>query len=282
MRTLLQQTYPRNWYASFARIPAALFSADVRVRNVVHLGWRCGAGADPMTTRLHRWFEEYRPHLMQSLTYVTYRPASWNGRIPKLGLQPLVDGFERLLGQGASVKQAMDRHPNAHALAFKKSAYNWLSFGREEAPCYDADGAAIAQTKYGSTYYQSTKLADAALLVLNGKLQFAYWVAIGDDFDVTQWMFDELPVNLAAVAQGFGRDLRAAANGLWRAMKVNVSFKLNAGKRVGNFNLSHMRDVTDVIDLTTLGIIGERKLWEDIELLHTQTVRTLVGDEPEE
>jgi hypothetical protein len=107
-------------------------------------------------------------------------------------------------------------------------------------------------------------------------------VAVGDDFHVTQWMFDELPVDFAAVAKGFGPDLHRAANGLWDAMQANVSFKLNAGKRVGNFNLSRMRDITDAIDLMTLGIIGERELWEDIELLHAQTVRTLVDDEPEE
>lgn len=282
LRALLEETYPSNWYSSFARIPAALFSADVRVRNVIHIGLRAGGRAEPKTTRLHRWFEEYRPHLMQSLSYVSFCPDVWNSRIPKLGSQPLVDGFERLLATNARVKQALDRHPNAHVLAFKKSAYNWLSFGREEAPCFDANGNAIAQTEYGSTYYHTEKLADAALLILNGKLQFAYWVATGDDFHVAQWMFDELPVDLAAVARGFGPDLHAIANDLWHAMQANVSFKLNAGKRVGNFNLSRMRDVTDVIDRAMLAIIGERDLWEDIELLHTQTVRTVTEDEAEE
>ncbi len=231
---------------------------------------------------MHRWSEEYRPYLLSSLSYVSYRPEQWKGRVPKLGSQVLVDGFERLLAAGNSIGEALVRQPGPGSLAFKKSAYNWLSFAREEAPCFDARGRKIAQTEYGSAYFRNNALCDAALLALNGKVQFAFWAAIGDDFHVTVWMFDELPLNLDRVVSHFGGALAQAAETLWRAMQDNVSYKLNAGKRVGNFNLSRLRELTDMTDIAILEACGIESLWQEFELLHAQTVRTVNADEDAE
>src|SRR5205085_2710289 len=38
LRSLLYKSYSSNWFSSFARIPAALFSSEVRVRNTIHIG----------------------------------------------------------------------------------------------------------------------------------------------------------------------------------------------------------------------------------------------------
>src|SRR5262249_8350635 len=37
-RELLFSTYSSNWFASFGRIPSALFAFDIRVRNTIHIG----------------------------------------------------------------------------------------------------------------------------------------------------------------------------------------------------------------------------------------------------
>ena len=274
-RSLLLQAYGGNWFSSYARIPAALFAADVRVRNVIHIGSKTEARElRAFTTRLHRWFEEYRPYLMATLSYVSYNPAPWKERIPKLGSAALIQGFERWLGQGCSVAAVLEPQPGPHALAFKKSAYNWLSFGRDEAPCFDADDTKISQSECGTSYFRHNDFANAALLILNGKIQYAYWVALGDDFHVAQWMFDELPIDLDALAQRWRPRLTPAADALWKAMQANISYKLNAGKRVGNFNLSRLRNLTDISDVAILKMLGRSDLWQDIELLYTQTVRT--------
>jgi len=42
LRVLLLEQFGSNWFSSFARIPAALFSAEVRVRNTIHVGCRRG------------------------------------------------------------------------------------------------------------------------------------------------------------------------------------------------------------------------------------------------
>mgnify|MGYP000856258534 CR=1 FL=1 len=280
LRQLLLREYAGNWFSSFARIPAALFAADVRVRNFIHLGSNSTASrSPPKTTRLHRWFEEYRPHLMETVSYAQYSPERWRGRVPKIGSQPLLDAFEQLFAQGAAnVNGAVRDDPGPYMLHFKKSAYNWLSFGREHAACFDEFGESISQSEYGTVFFRTQQDADSALLLLNGKLQFAFWTAIGDDFHVTQWMFGELPVDVCQLAQAIGTDVKVQADELWHAMQQETSFKLNAGKRVGNFNLARLRALTDKSDVAIARALGIEPIWQEIELLYVQTVRTVMDD----
>lgn len=44
LRDLIYRAYGRSWYSHFGRIPSALFSADIRVRNTIHIGTRWGGG----------------------------------------------------------------------------------------------------------------------------------------------------------------------------------------------------------------------------------------------
>jgi hypothetical protein len=53
-----------------------------------------------------------------------------------------------------------------------------------------------------------------------------------------------------------------------------IQFKLNAGRKVGNYNLAKCRDVTDLSDNVFCEALGFWGAWEDIELYCAQTVRT--------
>lgn len=275
LRQMLYRCYQGNWFSHFARIPAALFAADVRVRNTIHIG-RVGGDADrPLTSRLHRWFEVARPHLFASLSYSSFTPANWKGRIPKLNTQRLIDAFEKRLGPSApTVESSLSRRATAHALNFKKTAYNWLSFTHEEAPCFVVSGKRVPQTKYGAIYFQSDEAREIAFLLLNGKIEFSFWVAIGDDFDVTKWMFADLPIALAQLQATDRKQLLGIVPELKAAVEEAVQYKLNAGKRVGNYNLAKCRPITDKSDALLARAFGFDHVWDDIELLYVQTVKT--------
>jgi len=275
LRQMLYRRYQGNWFSHFARIPAALFAADVRVRNTIHIGRVGGAAQKPLTSRLHRWFEVARPHLFASLSYASFTPANWKGRIPKLNTQGLIDAFEKRLGPSApTVESSLSRRATAHALNFKKTAYNWLSFTHEEAPCFAGNGKRIPQTKYGAIYFQSDEAREIAFLLLNGKIEFSFWVAIGDDFDVTKWMFADLPIALAQLQATDRKQLLGIVPELKAAVEEAVQYKLNAGKRVGNYNLAKCRPVTDRSDALLARAFGFDHVWDDIELLYVQTVKT--------
>ncbi|WP_347245971.1 DNA methyltransferase [Thermogutta sp.] len=273
LRKLLYSAYRTNWFSSYGRIPAALFAHDVRVRNTIHLGAKRGDGHQ-YTTRLHRWFESERDHLLSLLSYVRFDPECWSGRIPKLNTQTLVDAFERASRRGGRLEFAISPSPTKHKLYFKKTAYNWLTFCRSLPPCYDERGRAIPHTKFGEVYFREADLAAVALCLLNGKIMLAFWFAIGDDFHVTKWMFADLPIDLTQLPNAEKAQLVRYADRLEQAMREATSFKVNAGRLVGNYNLARCRYITDESDLIFSKVFGFEEAWADIELLYVQCVRT--------
>ena len=148
-------------------------------------------------------------------------------------------------------------------------------------PCYKGKER-VEHTKFGEIYFPDLATCELALLLSNGKLMMIYWFAIGDDFDVTRWNFAEFPADLSALSEKQCKSLLARVPELEHAMEVAVQFKLNAGRRVGNFNLAKCRSVTDQSDLIFADALGLAKVWEDIELYYAQTMKTHFSDDDEE
>ena len=101
-----------------------------------------------------------------------------------------------------------------------------------------------------------------------------FWFAIGDDFDVTRWNFTDFPFDLKCLPTKQADRLLKIFPRLEAAMSKAIQFKLNAGKKVGNYNLAKCREITDVSDEVFCEVLGFRDVWEDIELYYIQTVRT--------
>lgn len=283
LRQFLRAEYGTNWFSSYGRIPAALFNADVRVRNTIHIGHRSREARGQFTTRIHRWFEEARPQLLASLEYAPFAWQSWRGLIPKLNSARMTQAFETLFAQ-TKVTVAAGFAPSAtkHILHFKKTAYNWLNFCRELPPCFDARNKAIPHTKFGAVSFPTSDTRDIALALLNGKLVLAFWFAIGDDFDLTKWMFADFPFDFTKLSPATRAKLVRLAEELDEAMNKAVSFKLNAGKRVGNFNLARCRHVTDRSDRIFAEALGITDAWEEFELLYRAVVKTDFTDSDDE
>lgn len=142
-------------------------------------------------------------------------------------------------------------------------------------PCFDENAQLIAHTKFGEVGFLDAEQATLAMLLLNGKIMLAYWFAIGDDFDVTRWNFAELPVDFGRLDAATRAELCALLPRLELAMIEATQFKLNAGKRVGNFNLARCRAITDVSDRIFARALGIEDAWEDIELYYAQNVKTM-------
>lgn len=284
LRQTLCSDLSANWFSSFGRIPSALFSFDVRVRNTIHLGRKGQRPAERASTnwasRLHRWFEIERSNLFPLLSYSGFEPKLWKGRIPKLGDATLVQLFEHMAQRPLpTVTSDLSIMDTPHRLHFKKTAYNWLTFSSRLPPCFGPGGEEIEHTKFGDISFPNADTLHGARLLLNGKIMFAYWIAVGDDFDVTKWMFADMPIRPAWIVEGLGTKVERLSNELQAAMIAAVSFKLNAGKRVGNYNLARCRDLTDKTDRLILEILGVEHAAESLDLLYAQVVRTSFADE---
>jgi hypothetical protein len=286
-RELLFTTYNNNWFASFGRIPSALFAFDIRVRNTIHLGhkWRAEVRDYPdaraprlaqcYTTRLHRWFEAARPHLFALLEYSCFRAKCWQGRVPKVGNEQVAHALEDLLQRTTlRLGDSLAHRPTPHVLYFKKTAYNWLTFCRRLPPCFDAAGHVSEQTQFDTLYFHQGWQRDAALLLLNGKWAFVFWSIVGDDFHVARWTIADFPIDLQHLPVQARRQLVRLARRLECAMHQARSFKLNAGQRFGTYNLARCRHITDQGDRVLAKVMGLEKAWPEVELMHAQIVKT--------
>ena len=159
-------------------------------------------------------------------------------------------------------------------MCFKKIAYNWLSAFEELPPCYDASGALVEPSEIESLCFPDEESRRIAFAFMNGKIAFAYWCIIGDDFHVKRWMLGDFPHDLSGIdAESRGRLLELAIQ-LENCMKNNVVFKLNAGKRVGSYNLAACRSITDQSDAILAESLGIADVLGDIDLLYGQIVKT--------
>ena len=276
LRTLLLEQYGSNWFSSFARIPAALFSADVRVRNTIHMGCRRGQ-EQAYTTSTHRWFEEARPHLVESIQYAEFTPSVWDGLVPKLSHENLLHALESAKRKFHSLERYRSTRPSEQRLYFRKSAYNWVSFSLEPAPCFDANGERIAASDSGELSFYDTTTRDQAHTLLNGKIGLLWWAIVGDDFHVTLSNIATIPFpieKLNALSDNRSEDLRAA---LEDEMQANLVFKLNAGKRIGNYNLAKCRYTSDKSDIVWKDALCLGDVWGDVDLAYVQLVKTDFG-----
>ena len=284
LRAYLYEQCRQIWFSSFGRIPSALFSFDTRVRNTIYLAKR-SLEASPyrLTTRLHRWFYSERPFLFDNLYYCPYSPSLFGGLVPKLGNARLMQGFETLLSSGDyRLGSDLSASSKGFPLHFKQTAYNWLTFCVEQPPATGTDCAALSQTGYGTSRFVEENDRDLSLLLANGILMYMWWVAIGDDFHLTRKGFASAPFGPKQLAKQQRARLARTVPRLVNAMSENVVFKLNAGKNIGNYNLTRCRHITDEVDKTWLEALALSDLWEEIELEHTLVVRTsYVEDEDE-
>ena len=273
LRTLLLKKFRLNWFSSFSKRPAALFSSNVQVRNTIYLGCRRGNNR-AYTTSTYRWYSKARQTLFEKIQYAEFNPSLWDGLIPKLSHQQLLCSLELAKKSYSSLDKFHATEHSQACLYYTKTAYNWVSFSLKPAPCFDLDWKPIPPTGTGKVCFVDSLIRDLAHVFLNGKIGILWWSIVGSDFTVTLSNFKKIPFPAERV--GFfieekGESLRVT---LEDEMKSNRICNVNAGKRIGNYNLAKCRNVSDQSDLIWKDALGLQDVWDEVELAYVQLVKT--------
>lgn len=184
--------------------------------------------------------------------------------------------YQRLVtaGRGTDIRHDTDER---WKLYYKTNGYNWISFTPDEAPCFDSNGIRIPHTKNSVVYFPSKLDRDLSFLMLNGKIAFCFWAAIGDDFDVTGDVLRCLPGAWDIGSAERLDQLMEMVADLRSACSRAIQYKRNAGRNVGTFNLSKCRHVTDLSDQVICAHFGDSLVWDEIELFYAQIVKAKGG-----
>lgn len=250
IRKRIVSTSTDSWFSFFGRIPAGLFSGDVRVRNCIFLlDKSSGISKKSFTTRIHRWFSDSRSTLIEKLTY---SPFSFSDIIPMYSSITISTFWENAKSRQLSFYL---RKSSQYPIYFKGSAYNWISVSKDIPPCYEVDGSIATQGNSKSLYLSDKDTQSLALLLLNGKLFFSKYLIFGDELNVTKEIFESMlfPFDLLTTTDKV--QLLNLARQVIDSLDSTLQFKLNAGKNVGTYNTSklwHLTDQSDVIFLKYL------------------------------
>ena len=280
LRQMLYERYQGNWFSHFAKRPSMLFSG-VQVRNAIHIGHVGGGTEKSFTTKLHRWHSEARSHLFNQLCYSEFRVNSWTC-IPKAQGDALLRLFESKNASSQRLHSVFSRRPTNFPIYFKKIGYNWISFGEFIPPAYDPKGRLIAQNEFGVAYVNSNSERQLALLLLNGRIAFTFWILVGDDFHLTKGNFAELPFDFSKISKVAKNELARLAVELSVQMKESIVFMNMHGKRLGNFNATLCRSITAQSDRIFANEFGLTPIWDEFDLLHSQIVRSAAEGEDED
>lgn len=255
LRSHLESRFASLWVSAFSRNPAALFSAGLGVRStiVVAGGWSAEK-ASLQVTKTHRWVDDFRASLFETLTYVDARAVHPHAGWIRCGDEELADLFARLAPRGR-LSQVMSRAGSGR-VGFKSIVLYWISVFNEDPPAYDLELAPTPQT--GSSWLKITNPQDAkvVLAVLASKLAFVWWWSTSDDFHATNDGLTSTPVDFGAVPQETRAELADLADELVQDFPNHVQFTKYAGKWMGNYVHSEMRDITDKIDRLLAEALG--------------------------
>jgi hypothetical protein len=245
LREQLNKRFGNLWISTFSRNPAALFSAGLGVRSTIIVG-AAGPGA-LHTTKTHRWYDDYRPALFETLRYVEITGPCKAKGWPRPTSDSLMALFNTLLSTPGSVASAIRPRGKA-TVGHKMTNLYWLSVFLTDPPSYEPDGTPAPQTQIGRLPFENKREALLALAVMSSKLAFVWWYATGDDFHTTGDGLKSTPINPLALSETTQEKLLVAARALVKDLPNHPQFTMYARKWMGNYMLSEMRDITDDID----------------------------------
>jgi Eco57I restriction-modification methylase len=243
VRQTIRQKSSGLWLSFYARIPAGLFSGDVRVRNCIYLIDRNTKGSKKaFSTRIHRWFSESRPYLLEKLEYAELFD---HDIFPMYGSNILSSFFSNK--QGASL-QLFSTYSSPNSLYYKQSAYNWIAVSPKPAPCYSTNGRNIQQSQVKPFFFSDKSVKSLLLLLFNGKLFFSYWLTFGDEFHLTKDNLLSFRLPIKNISSDDIKILEELYSEFIAKLNTTLQFKLNAGKKVGTYNTSKLWYITDQSD----------------------------------
>ncbi len=230
------------WCSFYARIPSGLFSVDsgdgARVRNCIYI--TVNGGGQLYTTRLHRWFTEFRKVLFET---VKYTPFEKGDVFPMFNSEKQATVL--LSTKGKKVEELYD--DDTIELCFRGSGYNWLTVTRSPAPCYDEKDKRIPVTNRKSIHVPK-RFYKALILLFDGKIALSRWLTYGDEFNITLKPFNESRISFDQLTKSDMATIEKLYSEFEKRLPDTLQFKLNCGKRIGTYNISKLWDITDRSD----------------------------------
>ena len=266
LRAALPMLLEMRWVSSFAKRPDLLFAGSADVRNSILIAKRRQAAPNLLVTRCNRWRTETRDRLFHQLEYAV--PHDSMLRATTSRQWPFLDGavesaLSRLLRDNRPLSDSITSQQSNARLGFKTVAQYFLSVFVDEPPTVDPVTGRPAKTKSKRSaflHFADVERRDLALAMLAGRWAYLWWMTYGDEFDVTRGTLAAFPGDIERLAARASSDsnpapgdmefesLLSLSRSLQIEMPKHLAWQVNAGVKVGRYNMAKLRHLTDRAD----------------------------------
>lgn len=280
LREVLEARFGRLWVSNFSRNPAALFSAGLGVRSTIIVAHRGSGDKQLYVTKTHRWYDAFRPALFETLAYTALHP---NVRSKFGWLRVTSDRYLEIVRRADAAPGALGSlirgKSGSASVGFKQVPLYWLSVYLKAPPAYERDGRPAEQTGGSRVLVEDDAAALLLVAVAASKFAFVWWYSIGDDFHLTNTVLSKIPIDPSRFSEQGKAQLSAAATRLLAGLPDHLLFTPYAGKYMGNYVLSEMRDITDEVDQVIAEELGFVELLPALEHAYACAYKP-TGDRP--
>ncbi len=257
LRETVRCQFESLWLSSYSLIPDSLFAGSAKVRNTICVGARVGT-AGLKASMCRRWPSRRRPTLFSEVEYAAVHQSlldcTASSQFPFCD-PSIAPAFVRLVSADAPITHVLTS-ASSHALGYKTVARYQMGMYLEEPPTVDAATRATVETKSERSkwlHFSDGATRDLALLVLSGRWGYMWWMMYGDEFHVTRSTLAAFPGDIERLCNRTPGDMElvillSLSRTLQDEMPNHLAWKLNAGVKVGRYNMLKLRHITDRAD----------------------------------
>jgi len=209
--------------------PSRLFEG-VKFRLSIGLAKAGTGGCTYYSTKYVRWYAEERSTLFGLLQYCRSTAAIIKGSLPKIGQEIELAILEKMAGRPPLCKYTGF---GDKALYYHNCPVNWIR-ATTFVPAFrsDRDGTKVS-TQLRQLNFQSERLRDAAICIINSSLFFWHWLIYSDCYHLTEREIGGFPIDLDQLTQQWGDALTTLSTNLMNDYRKNSKERTYVYKTTG-------------------------------------------------
>lgn len=253
VRSLLKAKSDALHVVPFDDRPGKLFDGLQHCRSVIFFSSSRSNGCEGrlLTTRYQRWPTESRSTLFAQFEFANATgPVLHSGVFPKYATELEVSAFRKIADSAdTTLGQIASACAEKHFVFYQEATQYWVK-AVIGLPYYAKDGVVGAPAHGRYVYFSDASQAAAAAAILNSSLFYAYFIAYGDCFHLSDTLVSKFPVATAMLSD---ESLVKAGRNLNSALKksaVQKAIKTRDGAEISyaEFRVAESKSLLDQID----------------------------------
>ena len=196
VRDALRSASSVVWVTTFDDRPGKLFDGLQHCRSTIFFVKRGRSNVQTFTTRYQRWPTQNRGDLFPSITFVLEVDSAAPGRILAKHSSFLTTSALKKIRGGSmlNIGTFRARHETENYVFYQEATQYWAK-ATSVLPFYAKNGVRSAPAHGRYMYFDNPTKAGAASALLNSSLFYAYFIAYGDCFHLSDTLAAGFPTN---------------------------------------------------------------------------------------